>query len=132
MTFLAYVAATVLTAADVACVESGRDWREVDAVLQVVRNRADSSQTTFLEVLGMPRQFAHGCPTKRRHWRHVWAAMRMMADRLDVPDWLRDGRVRWFCARDAAWKWYERDRAEWSHRLEVVGALRHLFWRTRG
>jgi hypothetical protein len=132
VTVAAYLVATALTAADVACVEAGQDWREVDAVLQVVRNRAETSETTLFDVLSRPRQFAHQCPRRRLHWRHLWAGIRMVADALEVPDWLRDASVRWFCAREAAWKWNERDYLLWSRRLEVVGELRHLYWRSRG
>lgn len=131
MTTLAYLLATVLTAADVSCAEGSHDWREVDAVLQVARNRSEATGRTLLVVLHQPRQFAHACPPQRLHWRHFWSGARMLVDALDVPAWLRDGSVRWFCTRAVAWKWFGEDVYQWSRNIEVAGELRHLYWRLR-
>ena len=131
MSVIVYFVATILVAADVACAEASHDWREVDAVLQVAVNRADNRESTLLRELSRRRQFAHNCPQKRTHWKHAWAATRAMFRQLDVPKWLKNKDVLWFCTRTVAWKWHQREWERWSHRIEVAGSLRHLYWRRR-
>lgn len=95
--------ALVLSAADTACAESGRDYRDGAAVLQVVRNRARSRgrryDGTLATALWSPQQHAHGC-----RWpltaEHVRLGAQFVADRLPVEPWAR--RAIYYCSpRDA-------------------------------
>lgn len=129
MGFAAYLVATVLMAADVSCAEATHDWTEVEAVLQVAHNRAVLRGRPLLAVLSRDRQFASECPTSRLRAAHLWAGVRAVVGELDVPGWLKDPGVQFFCTRAAAWKW--RGHRGWARRIEEAGRLRHLYWRWR-
>lgn len=64
---------TMVSAADVACAESGYDYQDGAAVLQVVRNRAGSGwgryDGTLYNALWSPKQHAHHCrwPISKEH-----------------------------------------------------------------
>lgn len=110
---------SVFSAADTACAEASHDWPEVDAVLQVAVNRVSALNKPLIEVINMKRQFAHNCPKKRRHWRHIWAGIRAMTGHLNVPKWLSED-VHYFCTPRMAHKWRDCRRS--------VGRLRHVYW----
>ncbi|MCA9560682.1 MAG: hypothetical protein H6704_10340 [Myxococcales bacterium] len=129
MGFTAYLVATMLVAADVGCAEATHDWREVEAVLQVAHNRSLLRGEPMLDVLTAHRQFARECPAHRVRVRHLWAGLRAVVGALEVPRWLKDPTVQFFCTQRVAWKW--RQRRGWARRIEQVGRLKHLYWRWR-
>lgn len=120
--------ALVLGAADTACAESGRDYRDGSAVLQVVRTRATLDRRgwarydgTLWTALWSPGQHAHGCRWPLT-WRHVELGLRFVTDTLDVPEWARG--ALYYCGR------YDRAGACQSRGgRSVVGRLAHEFWR---
>lgn len=71
----ALAALTIISAADVACSESGYNYDDGAGVLQVVRNRAGSGWArydgTLLNALWSPKQHAHNCrlPLSLKHWK---------------------------------------------------------------
>jgi hypothetical protein len=125
----AYLMLTILAGADVSCAEATHDWREIDAVLQVARNRSIEREQPLLHILTARRQFASKCPTRRLRLRHYGAGLRMLTGDLEVPAWLKDPQVQFFCTQGVAWKWKSRER--WARNIRPVGRLRHLYWRLR-
>lgn len=91
MTWLAWLSATILTAADVARCESSHAFDDGAAVLQVARNRAARSGRSLLAELTRPHQFARGCPAAPRTWhpRHLLLGWQAAVGTLDVPAWAR-------------------------------------------
>jgi len=118
---LAYLCATVFTAADVARCESSHAWADGAAVLQVGLNRARRSGRTLLHELTRPAQFARGCPAAPRTWhpRHLVLGWQAVAGTLAVPAW----------ARRAMHYTGPADRAGMCQRWRVVpaGKLVHVF-----
>lgn len=119
--------ALVFGAADTACAESGRDYRDGAAVLQVVRTRAKLNRKgwarydgTLSTALWSPGQHAHGCRWPLT-WRHVELGLRFVTDSLDVPEWART--AVYYCGR---WDRPGACRARGGRR--VVGRLAHEFW----
>lgn len=92
--------ALAVSAADVACTESGRNYADGAVVLQVIENRTKSrllnSYTgTKWNALWTPAQHAHGCkwPLTLRHLELGWAFA--WNEPLPVPEWSR--KALWYC-----------------------------------
>jgi hypothetical protein len=117
----------VLGAADTACAESGRDYRDGAVVLQVVRNRAALHGLGWARydgslwgALWSPAQHAHGC-----RWPltlgHITLGVAFVLDMLPAPDWSR--RALWYCGR------YDHPGscvARGGRR--IVGQVLHTYW----
>lgn len=129
MTALAVVQGLLLMvgAADTACAESGRDYRDGAAVLQVVRKRASLDRRgwrrydgTLWTALWSPGQHAHGC-----RWpltiEHLVLGWQFVTDTLPVPEWAH--RAVYYCGR---WDRPGACRARGGKR--IVGRLAHEFW----
>ena len=121
---LAHSLLLMLGAADTACAESGRDYRDGAAVLQVVRNRAASGWSRYdgslWGALWSREQHAHGCrwPLTFGHLVLGWA---FVTDSLPAPKWAT--RALWYCGR------YDRPGA-CSRRggRRVLGRVAHTYW----
>jgi hypothetical protein len=114
----------ILGAADTACAESGRDYRDGAAVLQVVRNRARSGwgryDGSLWGALWSRGQHAHGCrwPLTVRHLALGW---QFVAGSLDAPEWARD--ALWYCGG------YDRPGACAARGgRRVLGRVVHTYW----
>jgi len=120
---LAYWLAVAYLAADVACSESSRDYRDGAHVLAVVRARARSSWArydgTLLDALTEPHQHAHDCRWPMT-WRHGLLGVQLVTDTLPVEPW----------ARDALWYCGDYDPAETcaARGAVLLGTVRHSFW----
>lgn len=128
---VAELAALVLGGAHTACAESGRDYRDGAAVLQVVANRARSGWArydgTLLDALYSPAQHATRC-----RWPLTLEHLRLGVDfargELDAPPWAR--RALWYCGR-----WDRPGLCESrcsSAPCEAVGGLAHTFYARPG
>ena len=112
-----------LGAADTACTESGRDYRDGAAVLQVIHNRARSGWARYdgslAGALWSPAQHAHGCgwPLTLGHLR---LGIQFVLDDLPVEPWAR--RALWYCS--------DRDRPGTceARGAEIVGEIAHRFY----
>ncbi|TEX51679.1 MAG: hypothetical protein B7C55_04315 [Actinomycetales bacterium mxb001] len=114
----------VLGAADTACAESGRDYQDGAAVLQVVRNRATSGWARYdgslWGALWSPSQHAHGC-----RWPltlgHITLGVAFLLDILPAPEWSH--RALWYCGT------YDHP-GSCSARggRRIVGQVLHTYW----
>ena len=133
--FIARIAAELLVltlgGASTACAESGRDYTDGAAVLQVVTNRARSGWArydgTLLDALYEPAQHATSCrwPLTAEHLR---LGLAFATRRLDAPAWAR--RALWYCGR-----WDRPGLCESrcaSAPCEAVGGLAHTFYARPG
>lgn len=129
MTTLASLLLAILGAADTACAESGRNYRDGAAVLAVVENRRTSRWARYdgtrVDALYKRHQHAHGCtghrgPITLRHLRLglLWAAGRPLG-----PAWAR--RATHYCGNhDTPGLCASRGGAH-------VGTILHSFWGPR-
>ena len=121
---LAYWLAVAYIAADVACAESGHDYRDGAHVLAVVRARARSDWArydgTLLDALTEPHQHAHGCRAPIT-WRHGLLGVQFIADTLPVEPWARD--ALWYCGD------YDAPETCEARGAVLLGTVRHSFWR---
>ena len=120
---LAYWLAVAYLAADVACSESGHDYRDGAHVLAVVRARARSDWArydgTLLDALTEPHQHAHGCRAPIT-WRHGLLGVQFITDTLPVEPWARD--ALWYCGD------YDAPETCEARGAVLLGTVRHSFW----
>ena len=120
---LVYWLAVVYLAADVACSESSRDYRDGAHVLAVVRARARSSWArydgTLLDALTEPHQHAHDCRWPIT-WRHGLLGVQLVTDTLPVEPWARD--AQWYCGD------YDPSETCAARGAVLLGTVRHSFW----
>ena len=120
---LVYWLAVAYLAADVACSESSRDYRDGAHVLAVVRARARSSWArydgTLLDALTSPHQHAHGCRAPIT-WRHGLLAVHFVLDTLPTEPWARD--AMFYCGD------YDAPETCAARGSVLLGTVRHSFW----
>lgn len=117
----------ILGAADTACAESGRDYRDGEVVLQVVRTRANLHKKgwkrydgTLRTALWAKDQHAHGCRWPLT-WQHVELGIRFVTNTLDVPPWAK--KAMYYCGR-----WDRHGACKIRGGRRVLGKITHVFW----
>lgn len=89
---------TIYGAADTACTESGRNYKDGAIVLQAVTSRANGllgdGKKSLTKALFARAQHAHGCkwPLTRQHWE---LGYQFVQRNLVVPEWAK--KALWYC-----------------------------------
>lgn len=118
-------AVLILAAADTACAESGRDYKDGRVVLQVVSNRAKTGWSrydgTLWGALFSRSQHAHKCrwPITKEH---LVIGYEFVTDSLKVPDWAR--KALWYCNLEKPGTCENRC----SGGCDVLGKFAHRFY----
>lgn len=130
MTILGFVQGflLILGAADTACAESGRDYADGAAVLQVVRTRAKLNERgwkrydgTLWTALWSPQQHAHGCRWPLT-FEHLRLGVQFVTNTLETPEWAK--KALYYCG-----KWDKPRACLRRGARHQVGTILHDFWK---